>query len=60
MDISIGNKYRDVLTGVEGTCVGIGRFQNSGDEALLQPFGLKEDGSAKEKAWVNANNLEAV
>lgn len=57
--IELGKKYRDTVTGFEGTCTATGQFLHGIDRAGLEA-GLDKDGKPQELRWFDAPRLEAV
>lgn len=57
MKIKLGNKYKDPITGFEGTATARIEYLWGCVQFEIRPFGVDKDGKVKESAWFDESRL---
>lgn len=59
MEIKLGQRVRDVISGFSGTVTGTVRYITGCNQVLVQPP-AKPDGASVDSAWVDVSRIEVI
>jgi hypothetical protein len=60
MAVELGDKVKDVITGLEGIVTAIAEHLVGCRRMIVQPKGITDDGKMKESYWVDEPNLKVL
>lgn len=60
MEIILGQRYKDKVTGFSGVCVKIAQVIYECDEYLIQPDGVNNDGRLIDPYWFKGHRLDFI